>query len=164
MKYTITLLVACFLFVSIQAQDNTVSTYYLIRHSEKVISENPNPKLTKKGLERADHWAEIFENIQFDAVYSTDYIRTRNTAQPTAKSQNIELSLYHPTQIDYLKFKEETKGKTVLIVGHSNTIPIFTNSLIEKSKYKELNESVYGNLYIINICGSVKTDVLLNLE
>ena len=154
--------------IIVQAQEkpkNTdVSTYYFIRHAEKVISEDSNPELDSLGELRARHWTEIFKNISFDAVYSTDYIRTRNTATPTAKSKGLELVLYHPSKIDYTKFLAETKRKIVLVVGHSNTTPVFVNKIIGIEKYKLIDDKNYGNLYIVEITENAITDKLLYLK
>lgn len=164
MKLKFTLLFVFLFAVILQAQENPTSTYYLIRHAEKEISENPNPNLNTTGIERAKRWSEIFEHIHFDAIYSTDYIRTQNTVIPTAEKQNIEVILYHPMEINYSIFRKNTHGKTVLIVGHSNTIPKFVNTLIGEIKYSPLDENIYGNLYIIEITRNTKTDKLLNLQ
>ncbi|MBU8891726.1 MAG: histidine phosphatase family protein [Bacteroidales bacterium] len=163
----ITLFIVLFaMFVQAQEElkNNDVSTYYFIRHAEKVISEDPNPELDSLGESRAKQWAGIFKNISFDAVYSTDYNRTRNTATPTAKSKYLDLVLYHPSKIDYAKFLSDTKGKTVLIVGHSNTTPVFVNKLIGAEKYKLIDHNTFGNLYIVEITKSNITDKLLLIE
>jgi broad specificity phosphatase PhoE len=146
------------------AQDGKVSTYYLIRHAEKSVeapvtmttagslnSANPDPDLSYEGVIRAERWAQIFQNIRFDAVYSTNYIRTKTTAQPTAKANGLDVLIYDPKNFDYDKFKTETKGKTLLVVGHSNTIPGFVNKLIGTDKYPNMADDNFGNLYIVQI-------------
>ena len=42
-----------------------ITTYYLIRHAEKNITDltNKNPHLTEKGKQRAISWVSIFKNI-----------------------------------------------------------------------------------------------------
>ena len=163
--FILSLLVCTFISQAQEELKNSeVSTYYFIRHAEKVISEDPNPKLDSLGELRAEQWAEIFKNISFDAVYSTDYIRTRNTATPTVESQGLELILYHPVNIDYTTFLVETRGKIVLVVGHSNTIPAFVNKLIGTEKYKLIEHDNYGNLYIVEITVNAVTDKLLYLN
>ena len=134
MKHIFTIFIL-FLSFQIFSQNKQISTYYLIRHAEKVKSESADPVLHADGEKRAAKWAEIFSDIPFDAVYSTNYIRTMETARPTANSQKLDIINYHPIKIDYQKFVENTKGKTVLIVGHSNTIPGFVNKLIGVGKY-----------------------------
>lgn len=151
-----------FICLSAFSQDEqSINTYYLIRHAEKVVSKNSNPDLTDVGKLRAEKWVQIFKNIQFDAIYSTNYIRTMSTAKPIATAQNLEITKYHPVNINFEKFLKSTNGKTVLIVGHSNTIPGFVNKLIGAEKYPQMEDDNNSNLYIIEISGSYKTDKLL---
>jgi phosphohistidine phosphatase SixA len=118
--------------------DTDTTLYYLIRHAEKdtLDPKEENPQLTDKGKKRAEKWAEIFKNIKFDAVYSTDFTRTRLTAEPSAKANNLDIILYKPNSINIDTFKSETKGKTILIVGHSNSTPKFANDLLDKKKIR----------------------------
>ncbi|MDT0557456.1 nuclear transport factor 2 family protein [Ichthyenterobacterium sp. W332] len=143
--------------------EEQTTTYYFIRHAEKDRSDktNRNPHLTKEGLERAEHWAKIFSNVKFDLVYSTDYNRTKETALPTAKQNNVEISLYDPRKLDGKAFMETNKGKTVLVVGHSNTTPMFANAVLGEKKYKLINDSSNGNVYIIKVLGDSITSELL---
>lgn len=150
--------------VSLNLASQEISTYYLIRHAEKVITEDRNPDLTNVGKLRAEGWAKIFKDVAFDAIYSTDYIRTIETSKPTATKQNLELVFYHPTKIDIKQFLKDTKGKTVLIVGHSNTTPTITNKLIGSEKYDFIEDDIFGNLYIVEIIGDLKIDKLLHFE
>ena len=102
--------------------------------------------------------------MKLDAVYSTNYNRTKETAKPTAASQHLKVTLYHPLKIDYTAFKKETKGKTVLIVGHSNTIPNFVNALIGKNKYKQIADNNNANLYIVTLIGDKISDLQLYIK
>ncbi len=145
-------------------QENT--TYYFIRHAEKNRSDktNKNPKLIKKGRKRAKKWSETLKNINFDAVYSTNYNRTKETAQPTAAKNNLEITLYNPRDIDYKLFKKQTKGKKVLIVGHSNTTPKFVNAILGKEKYNDIKDNNNANLYIVTIIDNKTSDQLLYIK
>jgi 2,3-bisphosphoglycerate-dependent phosphoglycerate mutase len=150
--------------ISLNLISQEISTYYLIRHAEKERNVDKNPPLTNIGSLRAESWAEILHDIKFDAVYSTDYKRTKATAKPTALKNNLDLILYHPRNIDIEKFKKETVGKTVLIVGHSNTIPGFVNQLIGEKKYPQIEDDNNGNLYIVELGESFKIDQLLHFK
>lgn len=90
-KYIFLLLFTFTLISSCSTEEKT--TYYLIRHAEKDRSDetNVNPSLTFKGEQRAQNWAEHFKDITLDAVYTTRYYRTIETATPTAKTKNLEL-------------------------------------------------------------------------
>lgn len=139
------------------------STYYFIRHAEKDRTDpaDKNPHLTEIGQERANHWSNILGHIKFDAVYSTDYNRTKETAQPTASKNNLDITLYDPKNIDAQSFMKDNKGKMVLIVGHSNTTPTFVNKILGHNKYEDIDDSNNGNLYIVTINGDSIIDQLL---
>jgi broad specificity phosphatase PhoE len=124
--------------VSVSAQ----TTYILIRHAEKENSKD-DPNLTKEGEARANLLAFIFEKQKVDAIYSTNFNRTKNTVKPLADAKGIEVQIYEK-QPDLSK----AKG-TVVIVGHSNTIPALANALLGKEQFKTFDDSDFGNLLVI---------------
>ncbi|MCF6346671.1 MAG: histidine phosphatase family protein [Flavobacteriaceae bacterium] len=166
MKKYFFLLSLLIIICSSYAQENTTSTYYLIRHAEKDRSDttNKNPSLTENGQQRAEKWSQLFEQFQIDAVYSTNYKRTQNTALPTAKKNNLTIKTYHPFKIDMKQFLKDTKGTSVLIVGHSNTTPSFVNKLIGKEVYKDIDDTNNANLYIVTIKGEQISHVLVKIK
>ncbi len=97
-------------------------------------------------------------------VFSTDYTRTRNTAKPIAESQNLEIVLYDPGNLNNPDFQEKSKGKTCVIVGHSNTTPDFVNKIIGNKKYSSIDEKVYGKLFVITIQNDKITDLVLTID
>jgi len=143
-----------------------ITTYYFIRHAEKDRSDvsNNDPHLLEKGKQRAEHWSAVFTNIKFDDVYSTDYNRTKETAMPTATRNNLDLTMYHPRNINTAEFLQDTKGKTVLIVGHSNTTPTFVNTILGIKKYEHMDDRNNANLYIVTISDNTISDVLLVID
>ena len=147
-------------------EEQKVTTYYLIRHAEKDKSDkqNRNPHLTDIGQKRAENWLNVFEDVEFDMIYSTNYHRTIETALPTAKANDLEIIYYDPRNMDIDTFMEKTKGKTVLIVGHSNTTPTLANKIIEEDKYSQIDETNNSNLYIINKNDSSITSTLLKIN
>lgn len=149
----------------VSAQSET-TTYYLIRHTDKVVTDKKDrdPDLTKKGYARAENWAKVLSDIKFDLVYSTNYKRTVETAKPTAKANNLKVKFYNPRKMFDEEFQKNTKGKTVLVVGHSNTTPFFANKILGKNKYVEIDESNYTNLYIVTVTNEAKTGVLLHVD
>ena len=63
------------------------------------------------------------------------------------------------------EFKKRNYGKIILIVGHSNTTPILANKILGKQYYSEIDESIHGNLYIIQVMNDNNvTSQLLSLE
>lgn len=165
------LLIICFVLFSANSfaqndQSTETTIYYFIRHAEKDRS-NPSEKdahLTEVGHKRAQSWSEILQNIPFDAVYSTDYNRTKETGQPTAARNQLEIISYSANKSYNDAFKAATKGKTVLIVGHSNTIPDFVNAVIGYEKYEHIDDANNGNLYIVTIINGSVTDLVLTIN
>lgn len=155
------------LFFSIYSfgQNNT-TTYYLIRHAEKIRSEVvlKNPHLNKKGLARAITWSQVFKDVKFDLIYSTNYHRTIETATPTQLNNALDIQLYDPSNLYTTAFKNTTKNKTVLIVGHSNTTPAFANKIIGKQQYDAMDDRNNGNLYIISIKNNHVSKQLLHIN
>ena len=168
MNKIVLLLITLFCILNLQAQETKAetTTYYLIRHAEKVRSnaKNKNPNLTEKGVDRAINWSKTFEHINFDYIYSTNYNRTVQTALPTAKRKNLEIRFYDPNDLFNEEFKALTKGKTVLIVGHSNTTPQFANKILATKKYSDIDDRNNSNLYILTISNNAISDILLKIE
>ena len=147
MKKILLILAFALQLSNIQAQS---STYYYIRHAEK-IDNSENPDLSEKGKIRAENWNKIFSETKFDSIYSTDFKRTIQTITPILNSRKLKPIIYVYKNIDLELFKSETRNKTVLVVGHSNSTPEFVNKLIKEKKYEKIDETVFGNLYIVTI-------------
>lgn len=174
---TIHYLAIVFLFVSFvgckedqknfeEPVDAGTSTFYLIRHAEKdrTDPENTDPELSQKGMGRAMHWAEILSEVQLDAIYSTDYQRTAMTAAATSVKKDVDVIYFDPSTMDVDQFKADNLNKNVLVVGHSNTTPEFTNQLISEDKYSKLDDSDNGSLFIVQITNGVTTSQKLNFN
>ncbi|MCZ6506840.1 MAG: histidine phosphatase family protein [Acidobacteria bacterium] len=119
------------------------------RHAEKESSAD-NPNLTARGLQRAEALADIAMQWNVAAAYATDFCRTAQTAQPTAARVGMPITVQPiagasgglddctppisspaffldpgiESDADLLSWiLEQHGGGTVLIVGHSNTVP-----------------------------------------
>lgn len=157
------LLIVAFFVLHVSFGQNSTTTYYFIRHAEKV-DNSKNPDLSEIGIERAKLWNEIFSEINLDAIYSTDFKRTLQTITPIANSKKVTIINYDPKTIDIESFKKNTLGKKVLVVGHSNTIPNFVNQIIDKNIYNDIDDVIFGNLYIVTINGDSISHQLLKLQ
>ena len=140
-----------------------VTTFYLIRHAEKDRSdpEAIDPELNQSGLGRAMHWAEILNEVNLGAIYTTDFERTSMTAAPASVKQDITVQYYDPDTLDVNQLVQDNLGKNVLIVGHSNTTPALANKLIGKEKYGPMDDYDNGSLYIVQRVGDATTDMRL---
>lgn len=121
-------LLACQNNASRDTSDPSVTTFYLVRHAEKILNEK-DPALTKAGTERAHALAERLSEIKLTQIYSTDTKRTRDTAKPTAKAQGLEITLYDGSDLNAFANSLDTARGHILIVGHSNTTPDLVGAL-----------------------------------
>lgn len=141
------------------AIDTAPMTVFLVRHAEKEAGDDP--ALTAEGMARAEALAALLDRVPVDAIFSTDYRRTQLTAAPTAKAKNLEVLSYDPRALP--AFAEQLKanyaGKTILVVGHSNTTPTLTGLIDGTEAHDPFDESDYQNLMVVSVpaAGPTKT-------
>lgn len=116
------------LFTSCKQQEN-VTTFYLVRHAEKVESntmtdQRKNPPLTDEGRQRAIRLKEMLAAKDIAVIYSTDYQRNKNTVKPLAEEIGMTIRSYqwHKWQPIIDEALERFAGKTVLICGHGDNL------------------------------------------
>lgn len=137
----------------------------LVRHAEKVTGTGgKDPKLTSVGRERAELLAQMLAGTDVAAVYSTPFHRTRDTAGPIAAAlgkdiRTVKPDPEHPQRLAR-RMASEHAGETVLVVGHSNTIPAILEALGVEGLDAELldpkghlHESDYDNLFVVFLHG-----------
>jgi broad specificity phosphatase PhoE len=127
-------------------------TIYLVRHAEKELSaDNPkDPPLTPCGEQRAASLEVFLSQVQLDAIYSSDYSRTRSTAQPVAQNRNMETRLYDPKKLEEFAKVLIERGENALVVGHSNSTPVLAGLLVGE-KMEPIDESIYNRIYQVVI-------------
>lgn len=136
------------------------TTLVLVRHAEKANDGTQDPPLDSLGAIRADALAHTLQDIDFAAVYSTAYKRTRETVNQIATTSSLELSVYDPNDKAFLgRAVAENAGKALLVSGHSNTVPAMVNQLTG-SQLGNLQEWEYDFLYIITVGSDTSMQVL----
>ena len=109
-----------------------------------------DPALSAAGQERAITLKEVLKNNKIGYVFSTNTIRTKTTAQPTADYFGLKTELYGSMPDSVFITKLRALSKNVLIVGHSNTVDDIVNKLCAVKKVPgDLPDSEYDNLYIV---------------
>lgn len=132
------------------------NTIYIVRHAEKApqLGNNSDVSLSSDGQQRAQTLRSILAGKKIKQVYSTNTIRTKSTAQPTADHFGLSISTYGPRpDTAFINLLKASK-KNILVVGHSNTVDDIANMLTgEKVVPGDLNESEFDNLYVIRRTG-----------
>lgn len=148
-------LVTVLFAISVTSFAQSKKTIILVRHAEKDVSATADPgdpNLSAAGLQRAERLVKKIKKYKPGAVYSTNYLRTLDTAEPMAKRRHKQVQIYDAKKPDELIDQiMKSKTKRFLIVGHSNTIPGLANLLIKKELFKNLDESEYGTIFIVRL-------------
>lgn len=151
---TFTLFVLLFIGSGVQAQHRKL-TVILLRHAEKDVSataDKVDPVLTPEGRRRAESLIRAVRKYKIDAIFSSDFIRTRETVAPLAAKRRLTVQIYNHRDLKQMAEMIITgKIKRLLIVGHNSTTPALTNLLVGAEKYKPLAETEYDKIFIVKI-------------
>lgn len=127
------------------------TTVWIVRHAEKDTAyvNRQDPDLTATGQQRALDLAAYLQNEPFVKIYSTDTKRTRHTA----KHVKAPLEIYNPKNLTGLLdlITQNANGKSVLIVGHSNTVLETIEALGGKRPVPLLTDDDYDYIFKIEL-------------
>jgi phosphohistidine phosphatase SixA len=155
-------LVLAFLATSLAAAPNPVTTVILVRHAEKA-SQDADPSLSAAGAERAKELARVLSGVKVDAIYTTQYKRTVETAAPFATASGVTPVVRTAGKTfaaDLAKhLLAEHRGQTVLVVGHSNTT-IDVIKALGVTDVAGIPESQFDNLYVLTAVEGAEAKVV----
>lgn len=131
---------------------------YIVRHAEKAAAApgmSSDVPLSDAGQQRAEALEEKLKGKKIDEIFSTNTIRTKSTAQPTADHFGKAIQTYGPMPDSAFIRLLQSKRKNILVVGHSNTVDDIVNRLYGKKVVPgDLPDSEYDNLFIIKRRGN----------
>ena len=127
----------------------STTTVYIVRHAEKV-DDTDSTNLSPAGQQRALALADTLARHDVDSIFSTPYRRTRQTAQPLADRLALSIVPY-PTTEAIVKRVGAMRGKTAVVVGHSNTILDIAKGLGTNPSMARIESGDYDNLLVIRI-------------
>ena len=127
--------------------------FVIVRHAEKAGGADNDPALSDAGRERATALARRLSGTSVAAVYTTDFRRTRDTVAPTAAAQGLAATVYDahaPTDALAARLKAAHREGTVLVAGHSNTVPDIVAALCG-CDVAAMDESEFDRISIVRI-------------
>jgi broad specificity phosphatase PhoE len=146
-------------------ESQATTTIIFIRHADKAAVPTDDPGLSEAGQRRVAELtrqlidADVVAGI--DAIYATPYRRAQETVRPVADKLNLEINTYDAEDTEAIleQILKRHKGKIILVVGHSNTVPVLIANLGASKKVPPIAEDEYDNIYIISIpwFGKTKT-------
>lgn len=109
----------------------------VVRHAEKDDDDKLDPSLAGSGEVRAEALAATLARSGLDRVIATQYRRTQQTAAPAADAAGIDVetrAIDAGNAASYAgdlaaDLRAMPAGSTVLVVGHSNTVPGIVQAL-----------------------------------
>jgi phosphohistidine phosphatase SixA len=145
------------------ASGGKVTTVFLVRHAERAQEPAQDPALTEAGRARAEALARLLSGAGVKAVYTSQFARTKQTAEPLAKLLGVPVSPVslalkpdRPREISEQSIRE-LKGKVeghageaVLVVGHTNSVPDLIRAL-GGDTVPTMDESRFDDLFVVTV-------------
>lgn len=147
------LLAACFFTANAHSQSLEPTKIIMFRHAPKNLDESSNDSLSPEGKKRAQAFTQLASLYNIKAIYSSSAARALQTVAPLSKKTSLEVDssispFDYSTLIETIENKHS--GSTVVLVGHSNTIPSFINFLVPDANLKTIPENNYDDIFIVN--------------
>lgn len=117
------------------AASAAAQTVVIVRHAEKADA-SADPVLSEAGTARAEALAQRTRDLHPSVILTSPLQRTRLTAEPSARSHSVTpeaISLDGGGAAHVARIVERVRAlspdDSVLIVGHSNTVPLIARAL-----------------------------------
>lgn len=146
-------------------ESQATTTIIFVRHAEQTSHDEADPGLSDAGKRRVTELtrqlidADVVAGI--DAIYATPLKRSQETARPLADQLDLPINSYDPADTEQVleAILKDHKGKIILVVGHSNTVPVLIANLGASKNVPPIATNEFDNFYIISIpwFGKTKT-------
>jgi broad specificity phosphatase PhoE len=135
-------------------------TVILVRHAER--AGGTDPSITEAGRCRAKVLAGMLSDAKVRSIYTSELARTQQTAEPLAQKLSIKPEVVPVKDIDALvaKLRARTEEGTVLVVGHSNTIPAIVERLSGETE-PAIGEGEYDRMFVVTLIGPNQASVVM---
>jgi len=146
--------------------DPAGTTIFLVRHAEKTDDGSNDPPLSTEGQTRAQALREVLNEVPLSAIHTTHLKRTWQTAGPVALAHDLPINRHpiasgqaaeHSVRLADTLIEQHC-GEQVLVVGHSNTVPLIVAALTGQAE-PELSESDYDFFYQVRAMTDGRTTV-----
>jgi len=142
------------LLASATTPRGTDTVVLVVRHAEKAGPSGDVP-LSASGEVRARALVAIGREAGVSAILTTQFQRTRQTGAPLAESlgitaETVEVRGGVPEHAKGIAdaVRSRYAGRTVLVVGHSNTVPAIVHAL-GGAKRPDICDEVYDDLFTV---------------
>jgi len=147
-------------------------TVFLIRHAEREDEPRQDPPLSEDGVARSQALVRLLSSAGIKAIFTSQFTRTKQTAEPLATKLGINVTPFtlksnpsNPRQIAEESTAEVTNkilehaGESVLVIGHSNSIPDVIK-MLGGDFIPTIDERKFDDLFIVNVYAKGKAKVV----
>ena len=169
---TLLLLFAVFAQAAFAQEEFKPITVFLIRHAEREDEPRQDPPLKKEGVARSQELARLLSGAGVKAIFTSQFTRTKQTAEPLATKLGITATPFtlksnpsNPRQIAAESTAEVTNkileraGESVLVIGHSNSIPDVIK-MLGGDVVPTIDERKFDDLFIVTVYAKGKARVV----
>ena len=137
-------------------ESQATTTIIFVRHAEQTSHDEQDPGLSEAGQRRVTELtrqladADVVAGI--DAIYATPLRRSQETARPLADRLELPINSYDPADTETVleTILDNHKGKIILVVAHSNTVPELIANLGASKNVPAIAQGEFDNIYIIS--------------
>ena len=123
--------------------------FYVMRHLQKVSATDHDSPLSALGRANAERVYALVEANPPAAIYASATRRAMETAAPLAARLGLTPKAYDPRDTPALLARVRAEPGSVLVVGHSNTVPDIVAGL-GGTRPADLGEEDYGDVWVIS--------------
>jgi phosphohistidine phosphatase SixA len=135
-----------------QVMHQALATVIVVRHAERADDGTKDPPLSAAGEARAKRLASHLQSAEIAAAYVTPLKRTQQTAALAVATiaPTITTTTLPAADIDALiaRIRLHRPNETVLVVGHSNTVPRILQALGMPNP-PTIAEDEYHHLFVV---------------
>jgi broad specificity phosphatase PhoE len=124
------------------------TTVILVRHAER-LNATDTTSLSVPGRRRADTLAHVVGSAGIQVIYVSNRVRTQQTAAPTAAALGLTPVVLAVQDTNGLVDSIRARsGQVILVVGHSDTLPIIMRKLGVASP-PSIASGSFDNLFVV---------------
>lgn len=125
------------------------TTVVLVRHADR---QGTADALSNAGVTRAQELAHVMAKSGITAIYTSEALRTQETAAPTAAALGLVPAAVAAADVVGLadRIRANQAGQSVLVVGHSDSVPQVIAEF--GGPAVDIPADEFDNLYILTLC------------
>lgn len=127
-----------------------VATVILVRHAER-LNNTDTTSISEEGIKRAKALAHAVSATGIQRIYVSEKARTSQTAFPTSSQFGVTSIPITANEINrYVDSVKAHRGENILIVGHSDTVPLIIGKLGVPAP-PTIGRTVFDNLFVVTV-------------